>query len=299
MALLDLSLLASAVLAVGWSFASARPTPPTAEGSAATSKSAADVAFACLDWVHGVNQLLPALLLTLAATSPLAAIRAAISFDFGGMLWLLGEESKPEGSELGAPQWLGGDAGSLRHLLLALSLIVWRAEKLESLLQRMQRSVKFVQGQGLGSSLGGLARDPMGYGWPAAWGVSRRIALVSISSFGCVPFMQTAYPAVVLDEASYWFVASASNLWERKVSSVPMVVNIVLLPIADLVHFIPVIVKVLLLGLTVYPSYASPGFLVASALAWTAHNLHVVYTTLVLDVPESARQLWAARNQGG
>lgn len=309
MAALDVSVLVSAALAVTWIFGNTRASPQAEassnEGEAASSprKTPLDLALGCALWVHSVNQLLPALLLAAAAASPVQAVQAAwpqvgsIDLDHP-----FGEETV---TKIDAPDWLGHDAGFLRHLFLASSLMVWRAEKLESLLQRMQRSVKVAQTEGVGKCLSSFFRDPYAYGWPVFWGISRRVALVVVASCGVAPFMQSAYPAVVLDECLWWVVANFQGFWDRKVTNypVPAVVNIIVLPLLDLLHFLPVLVKVFFLGLTAYPFYdkagVAPGLLVASAFAWTAHNLHMLYTTVFLDLPESARALWAARHGEG
>lgn len=294
----DLSVLVSAALAVTWIFGQSRENTQDKEGASAIPKTPADIAIRCALWVHGVNQLLPAVLLAASAVSPLLLLRAAVTIDFGG---LFGEETSS--AKLEAPDWLGHDAGFLKHLFLAASLAVWRAEKLESLLQRMQRSVNEVKRTGAASIMSGFVKDPIGYGWPVFWGITRRVALVVVGSCGCIPFLQTAFPAVVLDECLWWVVANAQNLWDRKVCSIPAAVNILVMPLVDLLHFIPVLMKVFFLGLTAYPYYdgasVAPGLLVACAFAWTAHNCHMLYTTLFLDLPDSARALWAARQGGG
>jgi len=193
----------------------------------------------------------------------------------------------------------------MSRLFLVVSLTVWRAEKLESLLQRLQRSVKVAQKDGLGSCMQSFIKDPMGYGWPVFWAVTRRVSLVVVGTCGCTPFLQTAYPAVVLDELLWWVVANFQNFWDRQVPQYPLPIfaNIIVMPIVDLLHFIPVLVKVIVLGATAYPWYedggTAPGLLVMSTIAWTGHNCHMLKTTALDDLPESCRAWWQARQAGG
>lgn len=230
-----------------------------------------------------MNQVLPTVFALAAAASWPAAIGTA--FTIG-----LVEESDDGG-------WLGHEEfTTFRRVFLLLSLTVWRAEKLGNLLERMQRSVGEVKRVGIASGLSQSVSDPFGYLWPALWGSSRRIAPVCISSFGSAPFLRTAFPAVIVDEFLWFALSKIQGTVDRHVIGVPMFLDVVVLPIVDLLHLVPVIVQVLFLGLFEYPECeigGRPIFLTVCAFAWTAQNLHIAYTTALVDVPESARQLWA------
>mmetsp|Transcript_29267 Transcript_29267/g.59041 ORF Transcript_29267/g.59041 Transcript_29267/m.59041 type:complete len:165 (+) Transcript_29267:329-823(+) len=162
----------------------------------------------------------------------------------------------------------------------------------------MQRSAQAVRAAGLGEALKSAVADPMGWLWPPFWGIVRRMALVIVASCGSAPFLLLAFPSVALDECLWWVLATAQDLFTRKVCAVPMAVDIIVLPLLDLVHFLPVLSRIFFLAVFHLPYYSDgmTWWLVISALAWTAHNCHTFYSTAILDVPEQARQLWAARS---
>jgi len=287
----DVSVLASAVLATAWIRGASRQSARDAESSApgTTSLTPQEVAWALIMGVRSLNQVLPVAFVMLAAASPVAVILSACSFGL------------PDEKATG---WLGDDPdiGALRRWAIMAALAVWRAEKLESLLQRIQRSAGVIAVTGFGQCLKSGLADPGIWFWPGFWGSVRRFALVAIASFGHAPFVRIALPAVVLDEFLWWALSKTQDLWTRKVCSLPTAVDLLVLPILDLLHFLPVVTKVFLLGIMEYPAYDSPGAypltLVVCALAWTAHNCHTLHSTVFVDLPEIARQLWAARNMG-
>merc|ERR1712232_1015228 len=122
------------------------------------------------------------------------------------------------------------------------SLAVWRAEKLDSLMKRMQKTAEKVSGQGIGNFTFLCFRDPWGFAKPEVWAVVRRGALVALATIGCVPFIRVAFPACVLDESLKYVSMMALDVWERRVArrlpflSVPMPVSILLLPIFEVLH---------------------------------------------------------------
>ncbi|CAJ1459547.1 unnamed protein product, partial [Effrenium voratum] len=108
-------------------------------------------------------------------------------------------------------------------------------------------------------------------------------------------FVRAALPAVVFDECLWWLVSKSQDLFARKVCALPMTLDLVVLPFLDFLHMVPVITKVLLLGLLVYPDHDQyPFLLVTCALAWTGHNCHMAKTTLLEDLPEQLTQLWSS-----
>lgn len=292
MAAVDFWVLASAGLAILWT-------------KAHTLGEDKPVAFRFCLWIHGMNQFLPALLLFLAASSRVKLLQSALHLNFDRFWNVLFSEapSDEHNAELWLPPWFAEDAGFLKHLLLQLSLFVWRAEKLESLLQRMQRSVGVVKREGT-QCLTNFAHDPKAYAFDPVWGCTRRVALIAISSFGCAPFVTTTYPTVVLDESLWWMTATLNDTCDRflqkRNASIPIWVSLIVMPVMDQLHFIPVILQVLLLGLTVYPYTTSAGLLSGvlslSAVAWSVHNCNLLYHTIIVDVPENTRQWWAARS---
>mmetsp|Transcript_70863 Transcript_70863/g.220137 ORF Transcript_70863/g.220137 Transcript_70863/m.220137 type:complete len:281 (+) Transcript_70863:73-915(+) len=280
---MDASVVASAALAVAWTWENTRTLE---RGPAADLASAAKQAtWSGVMCVRTLNQVLPAGCVLLAAVTPWSAIVSACSFGVADL-------------QPGERSWLGeGELSVWQHLAILVALTVWRAEKLESTLQRMQRSVGVIRASGVGLALSSATADPVGWVWPAFWGVARRLALVAIGSFGTAPFLLVAFPAVVFDECLWWLLAKAQDLWSRKVCSLPAAVDVVVLPLVDLVHFLPVLSRVFLLAVFHYADHGS-GLLVLCALAWTAHSCHTLYTTVFVDVPDSARQLWAASSMG-
>jgi len=287
--LTDMSVVLSGALAVAWISGATRKPSEVGEPF-----NGADAAWGVVMFLETYKQLLPTILVICAATNKVGLLSVALSLDVDG---------SGEPPAIGTPVWLGGeDQGDLRRFCLALSLFVWRAEKLESLMQRMQRAAGHVKADGVGPLLSQMTHDPFAAIWPVTWGLTRRIALVAISSFGYIPFVQTVYPTVLLDEALWWTFAKVNDIWSRRVCCLPPVFDLVILPIVDLLHLLPVVVKVFLLGILAYPVYDAPAgsslFLVFCAIAWTGHNCHVVYNTLFVDIPESTKQLWAAWRSG-
>lgn len=193
-----------------------------------------------------------------------------------------------------------GEGGSWRHWALIASLSLWRAEKIENLVQRVQRSATYVREcGGVGHVWGSVCRDPYGWLWPPFWGIVRRFALVAVSSFGCEPFARVAFPAVVVDELLQTALAKGEEVWTSRVRAPPAVVSNLVLPVLSVGHFVPVIWQVGLLAFVEYPVYnhpsgdasCLPAVLALAAFCWTLHNLHTTYVTVFRDVPDSARQL--------
>lgn len=297
----DASVIASAALALVWLRGAARSAGSCgpdgtagAEGAAPKAAAlAADAAWRIAALVRSWREMLQVVFTALAAASPLAALVAACSLGL----------TAPAAEGTSSDEWLGpGPLGLWRRWALLAAITLWRAEKLESLFQRMQRSVSAVRALGPLTSLQRALADPGTWLWPPFWGIVRRVALVAIASFGCVPFVLVALPSVVLDEGLWWALAWFQDLWCRKVCALPDAVVLLVLPLADLVHFIPVLVRVFLLAIFEYPGYeasaVSPLLLTVCALAWTAHNCHTVYTTLCVDLPDTARSLYAAARMG-
>lgn len=76
--------------------------------------------------------------------------------------------------------WLGD--GAAQSLATEAALCIWRAEKVEVLLQRLQRSAKIVESDGIGSSLKKSFAEPFSWFWPGFWGSARRFALIAVST---------------------------------------------------------------------------------------------------------------------
>lgn len=287
---MNTSVVASAALGAAWTWVAANDHESA--GSDWSAKSVGKwLVWRAAKELHSYNQVLPAVLTVYAASRPSDAISAACSLGISDLF----EETPPNRN------WLGQDELSSRqYLALMLALTIWRAEKMESLLQRIQRSAGEIKKNSASHIFTSSCKDPGTWVWPPVWGIARRLALISIASFGCVPFVLTAFPSVVLDECLWWALAKVQDLWSRKVCSFPAVFDFILFPLLDLIHFVPVFTNVLLLGLVSYAEYSPPGIpaylLIVCAFAWTAHNVHTIYTTLCVDLPDSARQLWAARN---
>lgn len=242
-------------------------------------------------------QLVPGLLVLYAASSPRAVLDAALSFD-------IYEGYKPTGE---APPWMGPSPDRKQILALAAALAVWRAEKLDSLLKRMQKTVVKVRGQGTGQFVVLCVRDPWGFAKPEVWSVVRRGALAALATIGCVPFVRVAFPACVLDEGLKYVTMTALDVWERRVAryltflSVPMPVSILLLPVMEVLHCGLMAVKMLLLGILTYPLYerpgANPGLLVACTVFASIHNYQCL-DGLIRQIPESAEQIWQVLRGG-
>jgi len=189
------------------------------------------------------------------------------------------------------PTWLGGvEPTSLQLCFLQLSMAVWRAEKFESTMVRLARSVQRVKEQGVGTTLQRAASDPMENAKPTLWGIGRRVALIVISSCGFAPFMQFVFPTILADEFLCWLGASLSGFMARWLKwNVPVKFDMVVIPIFDLCHFIPVLIKVAMLALLIFSDYSAVmrwELYVVSGLAWTAHNCHLLYSQVFVELPE-------------
>eukprot|EP00931_Biecheleriopsis_adriatica_P060353 TRINITY_DN36236_c0_g1_i2.p1 TRINITY_DN36236_c0_g1~~TRINITY_DN36236_c0_g1_i2.p1 ORF type:complete len:279 (-),score=43.59 TRINITY_DN36236_c0_g1_i2:44-880(-) len=271
----DFSLLLSTALALAWVRGAAREEGLGEEGSAQR------LPWLILMTLRSAEQILPSVLVLLAASSPLAALWSGFSFG----LYVEGGD------------WLGDEVGFLRRWTILLAVIMWRAEKIETLFQRVKRSAGIVKANGLGHCLKNGFSDPWNWMWPGSWGAFRRFALVAVSTLGYNSFVSKAFPAVVFDELLWWAFCKLQDIFSRKVAELPMSVSLVLLPLLDTLHMIPALVKVVLLAIMEYPLHDSyPLLLPICAFAWTGHNCHMVYTTVLVDLPEHVQQLWAARN---
>eukprot|EP00439_Symbiodinium_sp_Y106_P074588 s675_g14.t1 len=220
------------------------------------------------------NQVLPSVLVVQAARSVAVVMYAGFT---------LGLHAEGGG-------WLGDSPGSGACVAVHCAVLIWRAEKVETLLQRMQRSANVVKDTGLGGCIKNGFAEPWDWLWPGLWGSFRRFALVGYGSF-----VRAALPAVVFDECLWWIVIKCQDAFARKVCALPMTLDLVILPFIDFLHMVPVITKVLLLGVLEYPQNTEyPALLILCAMAWTGHNCHMAYTQLFVDLPEQARQLWAS-----
>lgn len=270
----DVSLCFSFVLALLWQRGlaveetlSSRPVPE-------------QVLWRAILGLRWTNQVLPSILVVQAARSVAAVMYAGFT---------LGLHAEGGG-------WLGDSPGSGACVAVHCAVLIWRAEKVETLLQRIQRSTNVVKDAGLGGCIKNGFAEPWDWLWPGLWGSFRRFALVAVSSVGYGSFVRAALPAVVFDECLWWIVTKSQDAFARKVCSLPLTIDLVILPFIDLLHMVPVITKVLLLGVLEYPQNTEyPALLILCAMAWTGHNCHMAYTQLFVDLPENTRQLWADR----
>jgi len=279
---MNVSVLASALLAAAW----VKGDALGAEGGKAPDpRGCAPLppwAWQLLMRLSDFKQVLPGVLTAFGAASVLGLLSTAVTL---GIPWA--EEASDEDS------WLGAGASELgleRRWALLLALAFWRAEKMESLLQRTQRACMHAKVVGLGPGIRNGLADPIGWLWPAFWGISRRLALVVVSSFGCSSFLLVVFPAVVFDEFSWWAVAEAQNWWLRRGNTLSPVVDISC-QVLDQLHFVPVITRVFFLAVWEYPEVDA--LLTVCALMWTGHNCHTIYNAFVNELPASARKLFS------
>eukprot|EP00929_Paragymnodinium_shiwhaense_P069191 TRINITY_DN34903_c0_g1_i1.p1 TRINITY_DN34903_c0_g1~~TRINITY_DN34903_c0_g1_i1.p1 ORF type:complete len:290 (-),score=54.94 TRINITY_DN34903_c0_g1_i1:372-1241(-) len=284
-AAVDLSVVASAALGVLWQLGESRPMQ---EGPITSTKDPMELLWRLVMQLKELNQVLPAVFAFLAADSITGFNVAAFTLF-------------PASEDAG---WLGAEPLSFyRQFALLLSLTIWRADKLHSLLQRAQRSVGVIKAEGPGTALKNAVSDVSDYAWPGIWGLGRRAANITISALGCVPFVKCALPAVVMDECLWYVLSKSQDLFGRKVMQLPPVFDVLILPILDLLHFIPVMCQVFYLAIFEYPDYDISGtsklILVLCALSWTGHNCNIFYTSACMDIPENASQLWAGNSGAG
>lgn len=228
-------------------------------------------------FTRSLNKMLPAVFAWYAARSCHDLFAAVFSFDLQFPL------------DDGVPTWVG--TMPLQIIALQVSLAVWRAEKVESLLLRVRRSADSIHSEGIEQSLASARFDAL----PAIWGSGRRIALVVMSSLGCVSFAQVALPAVVIDEFLSDFMGKAQDHISRKFMPLPSWFEILIMPIADLSHFVPAVCKVVFLAAVVCPTHEHYSLVLTLAAAAAAvHNCYTVYYTLV-DIPDTLRQLLRSR----
>ena len=209
---------------------------------------------------------------------------AAVYKGFGLGLWSSGTKDNSD-------VWLRPDADSRCASLIAVGL--WGANKIESLLLRLQRGFSATKEAG-GSAVRMAAGDPRGWIWTPFCAALRRVALVAVSSIGYDAFIFTAFPAVALDEFCWWMTARCVDSWKRKVCDLPLWFELVVLPVVDLIHFLPTLFRILLLAMVEYPSDAAvphQAMLVVFALAWSGHNFHRLYTTACVDLPCQIEEL--------
>lgn len=189
--------------------------------------------------------------------------------------------------------WLHPYAGSRCAAQIAVGL--WRADKIESLLVRLQRSFSEANQVG-GNAVRMAVGDPGGWIWTPFWAIIRRVALVTVSSIGYDAFIFTAFPAVALDEFCWWMTAKSVDTWKRNISDLPLWFELVVLPVVDLAHFLPTLFRIIMLAIVEYPNDAAlshQAMLVVSALAWSGHNFHKLYTTACVDLPCQIEQLYS------
>eukprot|EP00927_Polykrikos_kofoidii_P046828 TRINITY_DN40956_c0_g1_i1.p1 TRINITY_DN40956_c0_g1~~TRINITY_DN40956_c0_g1_i1.p1 ORF type:complete len:294 (-),score=39.72 TRINITY_DN40956_c0_g1_i1:77-958(-) len=282
----DLSLVVSVWVAFGWVVGASRVGGgEDAPVSRSMREKLMQTPWSVIMLLKDLNQALPTLFMLLAATSITKLLQVACSLGLQGV--------DAEGGWLGTEELSTG-----RWTALQIALVIWRAEKLESLLLRMERSANVVKQDGLGNAIVSSFKDPYGYLWPPIWGIGRRAAQIYVSSAATLPFLHLAFPIVAADESLWWLLDRLRGFVDRKIYRLPMVVDIVILPVVDLLHFVPVIVTVFILAIQHLPEYQSSGttyplVLSSCALAWTVHNCHLFYTSALVDVPQSARDLWS------
>mmetsp|Transcript_64091 Transcript_64091/g.177161 ORF Transcript_64091/g.177161 Transcript_64091/m.177161 type:complete len:174 (-) Transcript_64091:71-592(-) len=160
--------------------------------------------------------------------------------------------------------------------------MIWLAEQLENMLQRMQRCMRSLRSGG-GRTLRLTLNDPMGWIWTPSWAIARRVALLIAPTLGVAPFLHTLFPAVVMDNFLGWVQTSVENLLSRKGLGLPMSVSTLVVPLLDTLHFLPVLTRVVVLALVEYPRLDAPvsrqAMLSVSSLVWTGHNVHTLYDT--------------------
>mmetsp|Transcript_31186 Transcript_31186/g.58531 ORF Transcript_31186/g.58531 Transcript_31186/m.58531 type:complete len:281 (+) Transcript_31186:84-926(+) len=224
------------------------------------------------------NQVLPSILVVLAA-------RSMSSVAYSG--FTLGLHRDEEG-------WLGELPTFWERLAVQCAVLIWRTEKVETLMQRMMRSASVVKANGFGACVKNGFADPGEWMWPGFWGSFRRFALIAVSSVGYGSFVRATLPAVVFDECLWWVVSKGQDAFARKVCTLPMTLDVVILPALDILHMLPVIAKVFLVAITEYPLHAEyPVLLVVCAMAWTGHNCHLAWRNLT-EIPEQMMQLWGS-----
>lgn len=276
----DLSLVASAGLAVLWSSSPAEEDKESDKESGNYWGVALKGAVLLANYLKPVKEVLAMVLLSTAAVTWGAAVYESFGLGLGSF-----------GAHDYSDAWLHTCPRSRCAVLIAVG--VWRADKIQSLLERLQRSFGVTKEVG-GSAVRMAAGDPGGWIWTPFWAIFRRVALVTVSSMGYDAFIFTAFPAVALDEFCWWVTAKAVDTWKRKICDLPLWFELVVLPVVDLVHFLPTLFRILLLAIAEYPNDAAvphQAILVVSALAWSGHNFHKLYTTACVDLPSHIEQL--------
>lgn len=230
-----------------------------------------------------IKQVVPAIGAFLAADSTVALLSTALT------LGVPSGQDEPQQHD----SWLGDDAEDLafgRRWALLLALAFWRAEQMQSLLERTKRACANTKSVGFGRAIGNALANPIGWSWPGFWGIARRVALVAVSSCGCSAFMLTVFPAVALDGFLWWVLAEAQNKYSKRGGkAVPPAVDMVC-QIIDRLHFVPVITRVFFLGIAEYSQVSWP--LTVCALAWTGHNCHAWHNAVCNELPETFRKLF-------
>jgi len=181
--------------------------------------------------------------------------------------------------------WLGHhELGLPRRWLLLLALTLHRADHVEQLAERTLRSAKVVTRLGPSACLCRGFQDPMTCIWPGLWGISRRLAPIFITSLGTGPFMLILFPALLLDELLCDGLARLSSWWAKRADGIPDIVENKLIPLAAVIHGLPMVSRMLVLAMSGYWDYHSSTsvgrLLIVSAFAWTSHNLHVLWVAV-------------------
>jgi hypothetical protein len=310
MAALDVSVLAACCLAAVVLFwQNRRPSQPSNDAEGASASSVLEyfgVSFC------SVSQVLPTVLLCMAAVSPWHVLYAVTENilnvgDLFAELTKFLDVDQAQNVQLGAfeslseaPEWTDRTVDANQHLWIVVSLTLWQADKVHELLQRLIRY--------RGDIPANIASNPVGYSTSVAWGISRRVVVLVISTCGCVPFLKHAYPAIVLDDVCDWAWTKVEDSWNRKLGNIcpiPMMVSLVLVPAFRFLRLLLLFVQLLLLGITAYPYYTSSfeasAVLVVSALAWT----YFLWTKICDDwygdngVLTNAKMFWQLRFGGG
>eukprot|EP00434_Breviolum_minutum_P004168 symbB.v1.2.003674.t2/scaffold175.1/size369221/30 len=250
------SLLSSAFLALAWQ----RGQAPVKDGETKEFQ-LERLLLAPMMAIRHSNQVLPTLLVFYAASSFSAVLLSGFSL----------------GLCLEQGGWLGlEDVKWDRALAIHLAVCIWRADKMETLFQRMQRSVKIIQSSGVGVSLKNSLAEPWSWFWPGFWGSARRFALIAVSYLGYGSFVRSALPAVVFDECLWWLLSKTQDLFSRKAGvCVPHDLRLGAL-------------TVFLLAFFAYPDHDQyPILLVTSALAWTGHNCQLLSYFQGVKLPDA------------
>lgn len=287
---MDVSLILSAALAVGW----VRGSAVGAEAGRPPKSVRNPVLGRCwmmLMKLSDMKQVSVAVLMFLASSSLGGLVRVACSL---GLPW---GASAGDEAPRGGGTWLGDDwpDRSLgRRLPLLLALALWRGEKLESLLQRVHQTCRHCKRIGWGQGLLRSFKDPRRELLPPAWDFLRRSAVVITASCGCSSLATQVLPAIAMHDFLWWVGSQLQNLCSKKGVSTPIVVDFFVFPLWDQLHGIPALVRLCVLASCDYPKLDAPWsnkvVLVVCASVWVVHTLRTMVAA-VRGIVDCARQL--------